>query len=47
MIKKSINMHLSQKGYESEFIYGNGTAGRNIADVLSTIDLIFHKKITY
>jgi UDP-hydrolysing UDP-N-acetyl-D-glucosamine 2-epimerase len=47
MIKKSINMHLSQKGYESEFIYGNGTAGRNIADVLSTIDLIFRKKITY
>jgi bifunctional UDP-N-acetylglucosamine 2-epimerase / N-acetylmannosamine kinase len=47
MIKKSINMQLSQKGYESEFIYGDGTAGKKIADVLSTIDLIFHKKITY
>jgi UDP-hydrolysing UDP-N-acetyl-D-glucosamine 2-epimerase len=47
MIKKSINMQLSQKGYESEFIYGNGTAGRKIADVLATIDLIYHKKITY
>ena len=47
MIKKSINTHINHGSYESEFIYGNGTAGKKIADTLATIDLIFHKKITY
>ena len=47
MIKDSISTHLENGHYESEFIYGNGTAGEKIADTLATIDLIFHKTITY
>lgn len=47
MIKVSINTHLNHGNYESEFIYGDGTAGKKIADTLESIDLIFHKRIAY
>ncbi len=46
-IKKAINIHLNHGSYNSDFIYGNGNAGKSIADTLATIDLIFHKTITY
>ncbi len=47
MIKESIRTHINHGSYKSEFIYGDGTAGEKIADTLATIDLIFHKTITY
>ena len=46
-IKSSVNAQLKHGSYEPEFIYGNGLAGQKIAATLATIDLIFHKTITY
>jgi UDP-hydrolysing UDP-N-acetyl-D-glucosamine 2-epimerase len=42
-INKSISMKLSK----SYGIYGSGDAGNKIADLLSQLPLIFHKKISY
>ena len=47
MIKESISTHLDHGHYKSESIYGNGTAGVKIANILASINLIFHKTITY
>jgi len=46
-ITNAINKHLNNGHYNSEFIYGDGTAGNKIADTLANIDLIFYKTITY
>lgn len=46
-IKKAISERMSYVQTKDEFIYGNGTAGRQIADILSKVDLNFHKTITY
>jgi bifunctional UDP-N-acetylglucosamine 2-epimerase / N-acetylmannosamine kinase len=46
-IKSSVNAQLKHGHYEPEFIYGNGFAGQKIADILATIDLTYHKTITY
>lgn len=46
-IKNAIEKHLSNGHYESEFIYGDGFAGKRIADTLATCELKFHKTITY
>jgi UDP-hydrolysing UDP-N-acetyl-D-glucosamine 2-epimerase len=46
-IKKSIQTHIDHGHYDSDFIYGDGTAGKKIAETLAVIDLIFHKTITY
>lgn len=46
-IKDAIEKHLSNGHYESEFIYGDGNAGKKIADTLATCELRFHKTITY
>ncbi len=46
-IKNAIQRHLEHGHYESEFIYGDGTAGKKIADTLATCELKFHKTITY
>jgi len=46
-IKNSINSQIQHGHYKSEFIYGDGYSGKNIAVTLANIDLIFSKKITY
>ena len=47
MIKDAINIHMKHGHYESELIYGDGTAGLKIANILATIKLTYHKTITY
>jgi len=46
-IENSIKRHLEHGHYKSEFIYGNGYAGKVIADTLADFELKFHKTITY
>ena len=46
-IQDAISKHIEHRHYDSEFIYGDGMAGKIIADVLATIELRFHKTITY
>jgi bifunctional UDP-N-acetylglucosamine 2-epimerase / N-acetylmannosamine kinase len=46
-IKSSINIQLKHGHYESECIYGNGSAGEKIADTLAIINLTYHKTIPY
>lgn len=46
-IKEAIRKHLDNGHYESEFIYGDGYAGKKIADALASCELKFHKTITY
>ncbi len=46
-IKNAINKHLKHGHYDSEFIYGDGYAGKKIADTLASCELKFHKTITY
>ncbi len=46
-LMESINFQMGHGPYESECIYGEGNAGRKIAETLANIDLVFHKKITY
>ena len=46
-IKSAIEKHLSNGCYESEYIYGDGYAGKKIARALATCKLKFHKTITY
>jgi len=46
-IIKAIKQHIKHGHYEQEFLYGNGYAGKAIADALANFKLNFHKKITY
>ena len=46
-IIESIQKHITNGHFESEFIYGNGYAGQKIANHLASCDLKFHKIITY
>lgn len=46
-IKNAIKKHLEHGHYESEFIYGDGYAGKKIANVLSSCKLSYHKTIMY
>jgi UDP-hydrolysing UDP-N-acetyl-D-glucosamine 2-epimerase len=46
-IKNAIEKHLEHGHYDSEFIYGDGFAGKKIAEALATCELKFHKTITY
>lgn len=46
-IKNAIEKHIEHGHYDSEFIYGDGYAGKKIADTLATCELKFHKTITY
>lgn len=46
-IKNAIKKHLEHGHYDSEFIYGDGFAGKKIAEALATCELKFHKTITY
>ncbi len=46
-IKNAILNQIEKKKLKKNTIYGNGVAGKFIADVLSKVDLISEKKITY
>ena len=46
-IKEAITSQLETPKNKQETIYGNGESGKQIADILATIELIFHKTITY
>ena len=46
-IKQAIQQHLENGRCERDEIYGNGLAGKAIADVLSSAVLRFHKKLTF
>ncbi|MEK7575937.1 MAG: UDP-N-acetylglucosamine 2-epimerase [Patescibacteria group bacterium] len=47
-IKSAINRHLEKGKYKPEFAYGKGNAGKNIADILATINISqIQKKITF
>ncbi|MEM7186427.1 MAG: UDP-N-acetylglucosamine 2-epimerase [Bacteroidota bacterium] len=46
-IKGAIKQQLEQPRNGKSAIYGDGTSGKQIADVLAGIDLRFHKTITY
>jgi len=46
-IKKAILVQINHGRYASEHIYGDGSAGRKIANVLSNIELRFSKRIMY
>jgi UDP-hydrolysing UDP-N-acetyl-D-glucosamine 2-epimerase len=43
----AILKHLEHGRYNSEYLYGDGYAGKKIADALASCELIFHKTITY
>ncbi|NQX84809.1 MAG: UDP-N-acetylglucosamine 2-epimerase (hydrolyzing) [Flavobacteriaceae bacterium] len=46
-IKQAIIDQIENKGIESSSIYGDGDSGNKIAEILSNIELTFHKTITY
>lgn len=46
-IKQSILSQIKHGHYNSDNMYGNGGAGKKIADILSKVNLIFHKRICY
>ena len=46
-IKSAIQNQINNKLIISDKIYGNGNSGKKIADILSKIELNFHKTITY
>ncbi|WP_194767996.1 UDP-N-acetylglucosamine 2-epimerase [Tamlana sp. I1] len=46
-IKAAIQERLMSKNIEKAYIYGDGTAGEKIADILADVPLTFHKTITY
>ena len=46
-ILEAIKFQIQHGKYSSENIYGDGNAGKNIANLLSEIELTFKKEITY
>ena len=46
-IKDSIMRQIDHGNFESEQIYGDGCSGEKIASALASLDLRFHKTITY
>jgi len=46
-IKNAITNRIANAPYQENSIYGNGDSGKKIADVLASIELHFHKTITY
>jgi UDP-hydrolysing UDP-N-acetyl-D-glucosamine 2-epimerase len=46
-IKNAITSQLGSPRKQQETIYGTGESGKQIADILATIELRFHKTITY
>jgi hypothetical protein len=46
-IREAIESQLSSPKNTKSKVYGNGDSGKKIADILATIELRFHKTITY
>jgi UDP-hydrolysing UDP-N-acetyl-D-glucosamine 2-epimerase len=46
-IVKAVHAQLAHGRYPSEHIYGDGNAGKRIAEILATVPLSVHKRITY
>jgi UDP-N-acetylglucosamine 2-epimerase len=46
-IKEAIAYHLNNDKAPMEAIYGDGRAGKRIADLLATVPLTIEKKLTY
>lgn len=46
-IKQAIIEQIRHEKYEPDYIYGDGNAGKRIADILATCSLDINKKITY
>jgi UDP-hydrolysing UDP-N-acetyl-D-glucosamine 2-epimerase len=46
-IKSAIQQQMQNKEIGKSLVYGNGEAGKKIAELLAKIDLPFHKTITY
>lgn len=46
-IEEAIRKQIEHGKYESEPIYGDGTAGKQIADILSKVEVEVQKRITY
>ncbi|NOZ53738.1 MAG: UDP-N-acetylglucosamine 2-epimerase (hydrolyzing) [Gammaproteobacteria bacterium] len=46
-IKQAIQQHLHNGECERDEIYGSGSAGKAIADILSSVELRFHKKLPF
>jgi len=46
-IKRAINEQLAKPKNSKSTIYGDGGSGKKIADILATVELRFHKTITY
>lgn len=46
-IINAVNQQISNGHYNSDVVYGGGKAGLKIAELLSTVPLIFYKKITF
>jgi UDP-hydrolysing UDP-N-acetyl-D-glucosamine 2-epimerase len=46
-IYSAIKLQLKKKKYKRNFTYGNGSAGKKIASILSKSKIILQKKITY
>jgi len=47
VIKSAVIERMSNKNIITETIYGDGDAGRQIAEILSEVELSFHKTIVY
>jgi len=46
-IENAIKQHVDNGSHEAEYIYGDGYAGKQIAETLATCELKYHKTITY
>lgn len=46
-IKAAINQQIERGHYPPEHIYGDGNAGKRIADLLATVELVSEKQIRY
>ena len=46
-LKKKLKFRMKHGLYESSYLYGDGSAGKKISDLLSSIPLSVEKRITY
>jgi hypothetical protein len=47
MIRHAIERQIQHGRYQADPVYGDGAAGRRIADVLATVQVEIQKRITY
>jgi UDP-N-acetylglucosamine 2-epimerase len=46
-IKAAVDRQVQHGHYPPSYLYGDGTAGKKIADILSNCDLTIEKQMTY